>query len=142
MGRMSGFILSLVCVAAGTALIDGFVPDGAMKKYVRYLVSLIVLLMLVSPIRRMIGALPSLTSTTSGDYAAVDALARANSIVARHIEEDIAKRFSLRESEVQATYDGVGISVRVRKHIGIIESDVELYVMNTYGVEVEVELYE
>ncbi len=142
MGKISGFILSLVSAAAATALIDGFVPDGAMKKYVRYLVSLTVLLVLLTPLRDIIGELPTLTANTSDDYGAVEALARANSIVAMHIEESLTLKFSLREGEVDVKYDGEGISVCAKRRVGLFASDIELYIMNTYGVEARVELYE
>lgn len=142
MGKISGFILSLVAAAAATALIDGFVPDGAMKKYVRYLVSLTVLLVLLSPFRDIIGELPSLSADTSGDYDVAEALARANSIVAMHIEDSLIGKFALREDEVDVEYDGEGISVHAKRRVGLFASDIELYVMNTYGVEASVELYE
>ncbi len=142
MGRILGFILSLVSATAATALIDGFVPDGAMKKYVRYLVSLTVLLVLIAPLRDVLGELPSLAAGASGDYESVEALARANSIVAMHIEDSLISKFSLRENEVDVAYDVEGISVRVKRRVGLFASDIELYVMNTYGVEAMVELYE
>ncbi len=142
MGKISGFILSLVSAAAATALIDGFVPDGAMKKYVRYLVSLTVLLVLLTPLRDIIGELPTIAADASGDYDTVEALARANSIVAMHIEDSLITKFSLREGEVDVKYDGEGISVCAKRRVGLFASDIELYIMNTYGVEARVELYE
>lgn len=142
MGKISGFILSLVSAAAATALIDGFVPNGDMKKYVRYLVSLALLLVLLAPLREIVGELPSLAADTSGDYGAVEALARANSIVAMHIEESLILKFGLREGEVDVKYDGEGISVNMKKRIGVFESDVVLYISNAYGVDARVETYE
>lgn len=141
MGKISGFILSLVSAAAATALIDGFVPDGAMKKYVRYLVSLVILLVLLSPLRDIIGELPSLAAKSSAEYDAVEAFTRANSIVAMHIEKSLVEKFSLRDDEVDVEYSADGISVSSKRRVGVFASDIELYIMNTYGVEAKVELY-
>ena len=142
MGRISGFIISLVSAAAATALIDGFVPDGTMKKYVRYLVSLVILLVLLSPVRDIIDAIPSITAKVSAGYEGTEAFARANSIVALHIEENLIEKFSLRESEINVEYANGGISVRLKRRVGVLASDIELYVLNTYGVEAMVEFYE
>ena len=141
MGKISGFILSLVSAAAATALIDGFVPDGAMKKYVRYLVSLTILLVLLSPLRDIIGELPSITAKTSAEYDAAEAFVRANSIVAMHIEKSLIEKFSLRDGEVDVEYGSDGIGVSAKRRVGVFASDIELYIMNTYGVEAKVELY-
>lgn len=142
MGKISGFILSLVSAAAATALIDGFVPDGAMKKCVRYLVSLVILLVLLSPLRSIIGELPTLAAKTSAEYDAAEAFARANSIVAMHIEKSLIEKFSLRNDEVDVTYSADGISVSAKRRVGVFASDIQLYIINTYGVEAKVELYE
>ena len=141
MGKISGFVLSLVSAAAATALIDGFVPDGAMKKYVRYLVSLIILLVLISPLRDILNGIPSISAAASGEYDAAQAFARANSIVAMHIENSIIEKFSLGDDEVDVSYSTDGISVSVKRRIGIFASDIELYIVNTYGIKAKVELY-
>ena len=113
-----------------------------MKKYVRYLVSLTVVLVLLAPVREIIGELPSIGASTTGDYSSTEALARANSIVAMHIEDSLIAKFGLYDGEVDAKYDGERIIIRLKRRIGIFASDIELYVMNTYGVEASVEIYE
>lgn len=142
MGEIKGFIMSLVCAAAATALVEGFVPDGGMKKYVKYLVSLIVLLVLLSPLRGLLGMMPSLVSGALAEYDSVEALARANSIVALHIEDALREKFSLNNGDVDVMYDGEKIVVTVRRRIGLFESDFVLYIANNYGVEAEVSFYE
>lgn len=142
MGKISGFILSLVTASAATALIDGFLPEGVMKKYVRYLVSLTMLLVLLSPLRELIGQIPSLVAGVDGDYESVEALARANSIVAMHIEDSLILKFGLRDNEVEVRYENDEICVSAKRRVGIFESDITLYILNTYGVEANVELYE
>ncbi len=141
MGKISGFIISLVSAAAATALIDGFVPDGTMKKYVRYLVSLVILIVLLSPLRDIIGELPSLTAKASAEYDATEVFARANSIVAMHIEKSLIEKFSLRDDELDVTYGSDRLSVSAKRRVGVFASDIELYILNTYGVEAKVELY-
>ena len=142
MGEVRGFIMSLVSAAAATALIECFVPDGGMKKYVKYLVSLIVLLVLLSPIKKLIGAIPEAIDDISGDYSSVEALSRANSIVAMHIEKSLREKFSLGVNDVDVVYDGAQISVGVRRHIGLFESDFVQYIFDNYGVEAEVSFFE
>lgn len=140
--QIKGFILSLVCASASTALIEGFLPDGALKKYVRYLIALIMLVILVAPLRGVIEAVPTIAAESEVYYGEVEALARANSIVAMHIEKAVAEKFSLSRGEVDAVYENGKITVGVKHRVGLFESDVELYILNSFGVEAEVTLYE
>lgn len=142
MGEMKGFVMSLVCASAASALIDGFVPDGSVKKYVRYLISLCILLILLTPLAKIIGKLPSVKADADISYDSVEAIARANSLVAMYIENSVAEKFSLGAGEVDAVYKDGRISVSVKRHIGIFESDIILFILNNYGVEAEVEFYE
>ena len=142
MGEIKGFVMSLVCASAASALIDGFVPDGTVKKYVRYLISLCILLILLTPLKSVIVKLPSVTADTDMSYESVEAIARANSLVAMYIEDSVADKFSLAEGEVDAVYENGKISVNIKRHIGLIESDVVLFIKNSYGVLAEVKFYE
>ena len=140
--QIKGFILSLVCASASTALIEGFLPDGTLKKYVRYLIALIMLVVLLSPLRGVLNAIPTIAAASDVYYGEVDALARANSIVAMHIEKALSEKFSLSENEVDAVYEGGEISVSVKKKVGLFESDVELYIKNSFGIEARVSFYD
>ncbi len=142
MGEIKGFVMSLVCASAASALIDGFVPDGTVKKYVRYLISLCILLILLTPLKGIIGMLPSVKADTDMSYESVEAIARANSLVAMYIEESLTEKFSLGAGEVDAVYENGKISVDIKRHIGLIESDIVLFIKNNYGVLAEVRFYE
>ncbi len=142
MGEIKGFVMSLVCASAASALIDGFVPDGSVKKYVRYLISLCILLILLTPLKGIIGMLPSVKADADMDYESVEAIARANSLVAMYIEDSVAQKFSLEEGEIDAVYENGKISVSIKRHIGIFESDIVQFIKNNYGVLAEVKFYE
>jgi len=141
--EVRGYILSLIGAAAVSALIDGFVPDGGseMKKYLRYLMGLIVLLVLLSPVRELLLLIPSAIDSASASLESADAMARANSIVAMHIEDAICEKFSLDDALTAVTYDG-SLHVRTKKRIGIFSQDIETYILDHFGVLAEVVLYE
>ena len=140
--QIKGFIISLVCASVSTALIEGFLPDGTLKKYVRYLLALIMLVVLVSPFRGAIEAIPTIAAASDVYYGEVEALARANSIVAMHIEKALWEKFSLSENEVDAVYENGKIAVSIKKKVGLFESDIALYVKNSFGVETQVSFYD
>ena len=62
MNEIKGFIISLIAAAAASAVIEGFVPDsdgrGGLKKYIKYLISLTILVTLLAPLRSLVSALP------------------------------------------------------------------------------------
>ena len=142
MTDIKGFIMSLITVSAASALLDGFTPDGALKKYLRYVVSLILLIILLTPVRSVIEMLPSLASDLAFSYESVEAFVGANSVVAMHIEKALIERFSLETGEVSVKYDGEKMIVRAKKRLGLIESDFEIYISGNFGVLSEVEFYE
>ena len=59
MEKLSGFVLSVmtVCVIAGVA--TGLSPEGAMKRYIKYIVSLCVLAAIMTPVICVFSSLPS-----------------------------------------------------------------------------------
>lgn len=142
MTEIKGFIMSLITVSAASALIEGFTPNGGMKKYIRYLISLMILLVLLTPIKGLFGIIPLLAANTEFSYDSVEAFASANSIVARHIEGALTEKFSLADSEVDVRYNGEGIVVNVKKRLGLIESDFRDYIAANFGILTEVSFYE
>lgn len=142
MSELKGFIMSIIAAAAASALIEGFVPDGGMKKYVKYLISLFILLVLLSPLKSLLGMLPTLASGAGFTYESVEAFSRANSVVAMHIEAALCEKFSLDDENISVKYNGERISVEAKKRIGLIESDFKAYIANNFGVEAEVSFYE
>ena len=134
--------MSLVSVSAASALIDGFAPDGSLKKYLRYIISLMIFIILLTPIRGLIESVPSMTERIEFGYESVEAAIGANSVVAMHIENALSERFSLDKSEVSVKFDGERMKVSVKWHIGFIEKDFEDYISWNFGVSAEVSFYE
>ena len=142
MTEIKGFIMSLIAVSAASALLDGFTPDGGVKKYFRYLVSLLILIVLLTPVRGIIGKIPSAAAGYNFSYDSVEAFVSANSVVAMHIERALAEKFSLEAGTVSVKYDGEKMIVRAKKRLGFVESDFEAYISGNFGVLSEVEFYE
>ena len=142
MSELKGFIMSIIAAATASALIEGFIPDGEMKKYVKYLISLFILLVLLSPIKSLLGMIPALASGVEFSYDSIEAFSHANSVVAMHIEAALCDKFSLEDENISVKYNGEIISVEAKKRIGLIESDFKAYIANNFGVEAEVSFYE
>lgn len=136
-------MITLITAAAASALLGGFLPSSGMKNLVKYLISLTVLVMLVSPLVNVIKKLPYMAdASTPFAYEYTDAYTRANSIVALRIERVLCEKFDIDEGSIDVKYDGVGINVKLLRRIGLFESDIALYIKNNFGVEAEVSFYE
>ena len=143
MTYIKSFIMTLIIAAVAHALIDGFLPKGEISKAVRYLTSLIMILILVSPFAELVKSIPhAAASAELFTYRTADAITRANSIVALRIERSLCEKFGIDDGNIEVKYDGEGINVRLAKRPGFITSDFELYIMNNFGVSAEVEFYE
>ncbi len=140
--EIKGFIMSLVCAAAASALIEGFVPEGGMKKYVKYLISLVILAVLAAPLGKIISELPSFTYTDSFIDDSKEASAKANSIVAMHIEKAVSEKFSIGKGEISVKYNGEGITVCAKAKPWLYAEDIIIYIAGTFGVSAEVSFYE
>ena len=140
---MRRFVVTLIGTAAVSALIDSFVPDGGseLKKYLRYLIGLVILLVLLSPLRELAGLIPSALKDAEDALRDVSTAAQANAIVGMHIEKAVCDKFSLEPDEIDVTYDGT-LHVRIKKHFGIFSEDIEAYILNSFGVMAEVVLCE
>ncbi len=142
MGDIKEFIMSLAAVSAASALLDGFTPDGALKKYLRYIVSLLILVVLLTPIKGALEIIPSLAAGIEMKYDSVEAFASANSVVAMHIKQALVERFSLDADEVNVKYDGEKMIINIKKRLGLIEGDFRAYISGNFGVPAEVRFYE
>ena len=142
MGEIGRFILSLCTVSAATALIGGIIPSGSTRKYVSYVITLSLLLVLLSPLKSLMSSLSENSPVQGFEYDSAEVFANANSIVARHIRVAVCDKFSLPEAEVMCSCNQGGVSLRVKKRIGIIADDIETYVISNFGVCAEVELFE
>jgi len=142
MELIGGFILSLCAASAASVLVGGILPDTSTKKYVNYIISLTLIVVLLMPLKSVISAVPSIIENGISAFDSEDAAIHTSSIVARHIRRAVAEKFSLSEGDVQSCYDGDMLILRVKKRLGIIGSDVVEYVRDRFLVESEVELYE
>ena len=142
--------MSLISAAAVSGIIDGFVPDsdgrGGIKKYLKYLISLSILLTLLSPLSKIVSSIPEYVDSAGGifDYSSVEAMSRVNSIIALHVRDAVAERFGLDKNEISAEiseeYDSIKLTMKRR--FGIIASDLHDYISAKFGLEAEVSFYE
>ncbi len=143
MTDIKGFMVTLITAAAASALLGGFLPSTGMKTLVKYLISLTVLVMLISPLVNVIKKLPDMADADIPfAYEYTDAYTRANSIVALRIERSLCEKFGIDEGNIDVKYDGNGINVRLMPKMGLFKSDISLYIKNNFGVESEVSFYE
>lgn len=141
------FILSLICASSAVTLIEGFVPDGGMKKCFRYLMSLILILGLLLPFRTVLGKLPGFVDNISvaaaASYSDVDSLGRVNNLIGLHIRNALCDRFALGSDEISVDVGDNGCAeVTLRKHFGILGRDVEDYIESKFSVDAEVKFVE
>ncbi len=138
MNEIKGFVMSLIAAASVSALIDGFVSDGStLKKYLKYIISLVLLLTLLSPLTKLLPSVPQFFDGISPDATA--AMAKANSIVALYIEKAVEERFLCR---AEATCEDGRLVVRIERKLGLLCEDVERYILQIRGLEAEVSYFE
>ena len=142
MEGVKDFVMSRVCAAASSALIEGFIPEGSLKRYVKYLISLVILAVLVSPLVKVVKDIPTLTYYGYFGYDATEASIKANSVVAMHIERALKEKFSIPDKEISVKYNGEGVTVTVKSKPWLYEGDIIIYTANNFGVAAEVSFYE
>lgn len=142
MEQLKGFILALVGTSVSTALIDGFVPEGGLKRFVKYLLGLMIVLCLISPLKGLISAIPTIGFTAVAEGGEVEAYSRANAIVARRIEDAVCDKFSLEHDMVSADCSNGKISLNIKWRPGLIGSDFVIFVERNFGLAAEVRFYE
>ena len=133
--------MTLVSASAASALAEGILPESGMKKYVKYIASLVILLVLLTPFASLIGELPAMASGAF-DYDAVEAVTRVNAIVALHIERAVCEKFDIPDADVSVEYEDGRVIVRAKARFGLLEVDIVRFVASRFGVEAEVLLYE
>ncbi len=141
MGEIKEFIISLISAASVSAIVEGLLPEGTeLKKYTKYIISLIILLMLISPLIGIAGKVPDLLDGTEFSYDSVDAIARTNSIIAMHIEKAVCEKFELSGDEVDVTCESGEIIVICQKRTGIFASDLSRFIELNFGITAEVKI--
>ncbi len=140
---LKGFIITLVIAAVASAMIEGFLPDTGMKKYIKYLISLIILVVLISPLPEIFNKLAqSPESADMFSYDSVQVYTKANAIVAMRIKRSLCEKFELDTDNTEVKYENGGIYVLTHKRFGLFESDISLYIKNNFGVDAEVSFFE
>ena len=141
--KISGFIMSLLSAAVVSGVVDGLVPDSddkGVKKYLRWVIALVILVMLLSPLKSLVAAIPGVVDSAVGnfDYSSVEAVSRVNSIIALHIRDAVADRFGLDRDGISAELCGDKITLTLGRRIFLFESDICDYIRSNYGLECEV----
>ena len=142
MSEIKGFLLSLMAAASVSALMEGFVPEGGgIKKYVKYLISLTLLLTLLIPLRTVFTNLPAMAEGAFS-YDSVEAMSRANAIVALHIQKAVCEKFAVADEDAAVRYEDGGITVEIRGRMGLLAEDIVRFCQLKFGITPEVTLYE
>ncbi len=146
MSEIKNFVLSLVSISTVSIILEGFLPKSELKKYVKYLFSLIILLIIVTPIGNVILKTASLDISDfsykieSGKlYGASD---RARSIVCEHIEKSLRNKFSISDGNIRVEYKNDKYVVNIKKSAVIFADDVRIFILNNFGFDSEVVFYE
>ena len=136
------FIISLCAVSAASSVMNSVIGDGAMKKYINYFMSLVLVLFFISPIKDIIAALPGTVADISEKYESVGGAPPGSSMNVSYIGNSICEKFSLTNGEVYCSLYGNTISIRIKKKPGIVADDIKIFVEERYGLSAEVVLYE
>ncbi len=142
MGQIKDFILSLISAAAVTVIFEGLVPEGGLKKYLKYVVALFLLVVLISPLKGVVTRIVGGAEGEIPGYDSTAAVARANYIVALHVEEAVCEKFSIDEENISVKCDGEKIILTTKRRMGLLAEDITYYAANNFGVVAEVIFYE
>lgn len=142
MEHLKGFIMALVGTSVSSALIDGFVPEGGLKKFVKYLLGLMILLCLLAPLKDVLSVMPTVVFYEAEDGREVEAYARANAIVSRKIEKAVCDKFSIDPELIDVDYSGENVILKIKWRPGFMKSDFAVFTARNFGVTAEVNFYE
>ncbi len=146
--QIKDFVLSLISAAAVTMICEGIMPEGGLKKYLKYIFALFILIVLLSPIKEIIGGVGSLSDIAAYSYDTGDSSYLADGIVAKHIKTAVSERFSIPETDIFVTWQNPGteqekkLIIKVKSRFGLIGEDIVYYTANNFGVLTEVIIYE
>ena len=112
MGKTELFIYAFVSVCVGAGVITQIAPEGALKKYLKYIVSLCVLAAMLSPLIKAFGVIAredlSVTfdaEDTNGQKAAEDiVIENGKSRIEDAIRSEISKKWEI-------SYDDVSVEI-------------------------------
>lgn len=142
MSQIKDFVLSLISASAVTMIFESVIPDGGLKKYLKYVFALFILIVLLSPLKELVGKIGNLTEMPAYSYDISDASHLANGIIAGHIKRAIAEKFSVSESDASVTVGDAKWVIKIKRKSGLLAEDIIYYTANSFGISPEVIFYE
>lgn len=142
MSHIRDFILALISAAVVTTVLDGIVPDGGLKKYLKYVFALFLLVVLISPLKGILFGLTNIGAGNAANFESTDVFLRASNIVAFHVRDAVCEKFSIDEKDISVKCDGEKIILTTKRRIGLLADDIIYYSANKFGVAAEVIFYE
>ena len=157
MEKLSGFVLSVLTVCVISGIVIGVSPEGAMKKYINYIISLCVLAAIITPIISIFSSVPQYSEDIERifeEHKETDTDAEAKLIEAQKaavetaIRDTIVKKFDIGEDRifVEIAIDStnksaieiryIDISVKVKCPSGEIKKYIEEMFYGTAKVTV------
>mgnify|MGYP002580651948 FL=1 len=157
MEKLSGFVLSVLTVCVISGIVIGVSPEGAMKKYINYIISLCVLAAIITPIISIFSSVPQYSEDIERifeEHKETDTDAEAKLIEAQKaavetaIRDTIVKKFDIGEDRifVEIAIDStnksaieiryIDISVKGKCHSGEIKKYIEEMFYGTAKVTV------
>ena len=139
---MREMVLTLISTAAAATIFGMIIPDGAMKKYVSFAISLAITIAILSPIINVVGLIRENRLDTWG-FANEISLpsgisANADSLISLSIVRALCEKFSLGPDDLSVRCVGGNIVINVEKRFGLIASDLEDYTLRKFGLKAEV----
>lgn len=114
---MSGWVLSVTAVICLTVLLDIIMPDGQMKKYVKGIVSIIVIFVIITP----------LASIAVGEFDLTKGNITINSDMLDNLEST-SDRYRETQLEAMLSYDDITADVKIENDNG--KKKVEVIIQN------------
>jgi hypothetical protein len=138
MDSIKSYLMTLIVVSITAGVINIFSPEGVIKKYIKYAVSLSVVIILLLPFKDLIYTIPKLmndydlsnlgnnaVSVSSDDVASSDwllAQLTVNNIEA-NLSQMIDDRFGLKDTEIEIIYDAGDSQEIVLSKVNVIIND-------------------
>ncbi len=142
MTQIKDFVLTLISASAATLLLNTLIPDGVLKKYLKYLFALFLLVVLLSPIKDILPGISDLSGSEAYNYDISKNTEFANKIVANHIRAAITEKFSVSEQDISVTLAGGKAMIKMKRMLGVFGEDITYYTATAFGLTAEVFFYE
>ncbi len=154
---MKAYLVSILTVALAVGIMNALSPDAKLGKYVKYLSSLVVVLIILSPLARVSGSLLSFSDMmSSSEYSGDGEGGLENSVLNQtkknlenSLKDMLYSRFSIAEASVNADFilDASDIEAVVIERIDIgiypsvsswLASDISEYIGGIFNCKVTV----